>query len=303
MNMLAVQMPTIICSLLLCVSAAALGVVSVSELAGYGRRMQAPLSVAALVASAASIVALVVKFQGVDRLFRMFAQIGTPLAQGLVAGFVLTIVAVVFIVLIRGGQGIARPLAMVVLALCLAAAIVAGRLIASMSHKLGERIVVVVYFVLLVIAVAYAMAWVFFAARSDLVGARACARGTGMATILMAASYVIWIAVLGSAKNASLGGYVDPTQITKGTLGTGGADAVGAVLTGELAIMFWVGAVVVGLAVALAASIACVNGGRASSKMGLGLAVATLVCLLVGSAFFQAVFVSSLSIGRVSVFN
>lgn len=297
--MLTYQIPTIICTLLTCASGGAAGAAALSELLGRGRRAQLPLAVAALLCALGSIVALCSRFQRLDRVFNAFGQISSTLTQSLIAGLVLVAVAIALVVLVRS-RGIGRPVAALALVCGLAGTFVSSRLLGGSTLIGGERVVLAVYCVALGAAVGAGLWWVVAAVRGNLAVARGCARVTAGADVALGICSAAWIAVLAASQTATLGSYTDPTRIT--TQRAQASDVVGTVLGGDLALPFWIGAILVGVAIPLALGIVG-SRGKATPATSRVASVVALVGVIAGSAAFQVVYVLSALVGRVSVFN
>lgn len=301
MNALMAQVPTLLCALFSSAAAGVMGAAALTELRGKSRRLQMPLIVAALALAVASVVALLFKFQRIERFFNAFSHLGSAVTQALLVSLVLTILAAVLLVLLKQGRGIGKPLAAVLLAVAVGSAVVSARSVTVMGHVGAEVAVFAMYFCGLEALLGMAVFWLFGALRKDEKAAHlgtACNVG---AAAVVTACYAAWLAVRANARTATLGGYVDPTRIT--THAEQQTDAVGIVLGGELAPWFWGAAVVLGIVVALVLGIVSLRGERASAPSGVAMAACTLACSAVGSVAFQAVYVLSLVATKVSVFS
>ena len=302
MAALAVQMPALLCAFLACAASGAAGAASLLEIVGRGRRAQTPLAVASLVLAVAAVAAMLFKFQRPDRLFNAFSHLSSALSQALVACLVLVALTAALVAVLRRGAGIGRPLAFATIAAGVLVAVASARNVAITSFNGAEKAVLCAYFVALVVELGALGVWVASAARGDAVLAPLGARAVLVCAAVQAVCYAAWLAVRGLAPSASLGDYLDPTQITSGVV-TKGAGVVELVLTGGLSGWFWLGAVALGVAAVAALCIFFGRVTRAATKAGLGAAVACVVCAAAGSVSFQAVFALSLSMAKVSVFG
>lgn len=365
MGSLAIQIPSILSCLSVCLAAGALGAAAVTELRGRGRRAQMPLAVIALVFGLASLVAMAFRFHSVLRMFGMFAQIGTPIAQTLIASLVLALAALVAVVLLAQGHGLGRPLAAVALVVAVLAPVAAGRQLGTSSHATAEQVALCAYSLALAVQLAGLLAWALLAAGSvGGVGSSSSASSSGgsggkpaaggkaakardawakvglAGSALVGVTYIAWVVVRLTGKTSSIGGYLDPTQVGKASTQASEATFANTVLTGDLALAFWLGAVAVGCLVPLAVGVlaavarkraakgdsgALAEGGAVAnsgapakdgavakaadsqtpSRIGSALvsAAVCLLCSLGGSVAFQSVVVLSQMIGKVSLFS
>jgi anaerobic dimethyl sulfoxide reductase subunit C (anchor subunit) len=106
---------------------------------------------------------------------------------------------------------------------------------------------------------------------------------TGIISAAVVAGYTIFL-LTAAGSIASVGSYSDPTQPAK--LATDVSTAFSGLLSGNLALVFWLGAVVIGLAAPIA--LALLAGKKSATTLttctGIG-----LVCALVGGVCFRII--------------
>lgn len=267
MSTLVVQLPSIMCALFAAGATGLAGAASLFELRGRNRRGELPLVIAALVCAVASVVSLFFRFSRVERFFNAFGHLGSAITQSIIASLVLVVLLVALLVLLRQGRGIGRPLAVCTLAVGVAVAAVSARAVSitsgSANGSTASTVALGAYLLALAALLGMAGAWLYGGIRHDAGLVRLSARSVAGAAAVEALCCAAWLALRAASQSATLGSYVDPTQIT--TQRAQQTDALALVMGGELTLPFWGGAVVLGIAVPLVLGVVCGFAGRAAA--------------------------------------
>lgn len=250
-------------TLFACLGAGVMAVQACLALAGKGESLSVPaiaVAVVCLVASAASFMARV---QHWERFFKVFSNLGSGITQAVLAVVVLLAVAVVWAVVLKRYGETPRPLAAVAALVCVLACIALGRYHATPTRTALSWGMAAFYVVNAGLLGACAL-WVVAVLRGRAAAGevRLVEKVAAVCGVLQLAACGALVALAGATPQQArvTGGVVlDPTRPGgSGAGSTGSTDLAGQLLGGSDAPLFWAGAglAVVALAVALAAVVA-----------------------------------------------
>jgi anaerobic dimethyl sulfoxide reductase subunit C (anchor subunit) len=278
------QWPLIIFTTLVCVSSGSFGTLGVLNLLGKGDTVKIPLSVTALVTAVIGGIATIFHLQHLERAFNGFAQISSGITQEIVALGLIVAGTIIYILVSRDKEA---PKWVGVLAIVLSLLMV---LAMAHSYVLPSRPLwdsPLLYLFYLAQAVLFGGL-----TASVIVGIKGVdAEGSlfkvnivgGILTLISVISYAIYIPSLSGSFNSGYY-YADPTSMVKGVTDYSGIFS--GFLTGETALLFWLGVFVVGAVV----PIAIVLVGRKTAKTTpIGFAAAALIAAIAGGICFRTI--------------
>ena len=277
-----------LCSLVAC---GTLGVQGAVALRGHGTKLQAPAVAAALAFALAGGVFACMRFGHLERLFNVFANPASPIAQGYYAVVLVAAVALVALVVLRRGEvgeGMPRWCAALTVAGGLAGVYALAANDTATIRDAGKTWLTAAYFLC-----AATLAGTLVCSGIQALRERAALRGLGAAGVAAALA------------NGAMGvayAFVSPTlgvraaSITSSTYGivpgspSGSSASDAAALVGFDSPVFWVGVVAVGIVVPIVGSLAArrLRGGAAGAVCAVAAA-----CALVGVACALELFLPS----------
>ncbi|MDR1358749.1 MAG: dimethyl sulfoxide reductase anchor subunit [Coriobacteriales bacterium] len=281
------QWPLMVFTLLVCLGAGTFGVTGL--LAGFGKaqEVQAPATLVSLVAIAAGGIASFLHLEHWDRIFNGFGHLESGITQELIGIAVFAIVALAYLVLIRR-TGAPRWAGWVALGISVVLVVVM-----SLSYTMAARLVwntplLPVYY--LANAALFGSLVVSVITVMKKADAGLVSKITLVAAIFMlvaVVAYGIYIP-LSASSFVSVGNYFDPTQPTRATAEPQGI--LSGFLTGEYALLFWGGALVLGAAVPVVLAFLATR--RTAAPTGVSapvaLAATSALCALGGGLCFRA---------------
>lgn len=284
-----------LCSLVAC---GTLGVQGALALRGHGTKVQTPAIVAVIALTVLGAAFACMRFGRLDRIFNVFGNPASAIAQGYYALVLVLVVAVVFLVLLRRseeeGTVPAGGAAVAVLAALVGVYALAANDTATIND-LGKRWLTVAYFLCAAAVSGTLVCTGIQAARGE-----AALRGLGVAGVVAACASGA-MTVVYALVAPHLG--VRAQTITSSTYGivpghpSGTSAGDVAALPGLDSPVFWVGVVALGIAVPLVGAVAArkVRGAACAA-----VCLAAVVCLLVGVGCALELFLPSN--GRTQVF-
>ena len=280
------EWPLILFTFFVCLASGILLGQGVMTVLGKGKSMQLASLVSSLVALAVGGISVFFHLQHWERIFNGFGHITSGITLEFIGCVVFFVVLVVYFLMMRRAEDGMAPKWCGVLAIIMGVAMPA---ITGDSY-LMEAIPVWDTFLL---PVYYVFNAVFFGGLSVLVIAALTkcddvndtaiwlAIGGGVATAVALIAYAVFINSLGGVYS-DITYYFDPTLPDSHMIDVQG-DAIGTLLAGANAPLFWIGAVIVGIIVPAAlAYLAKQAAAKGANQQVLPLAGAGLACALVG---------------------
>jgi len=285
------QYELMVFTLFMCLAAGIFLVQGVLAFLDTGKKVQVPALIVSVVALGIGGIGSFLHLQHVDRIFNGFGNLTSGITQELIAIVVFVIALIVYFIMIRrSGEG-------------------------RVARWVSIMAIVVSAILIVVVALSYMMAarpaWntfllpVMFLANGFFFGSLcvACLSGfvkddeggsfsaklswiAGIVAAVVTAAYTVFLATLSSAFT-DVGHYFDPTQPTKPMEDV--SSAFTSIFTGDLALLFWVGVVLIGLVVAIVLAF------LSTKKEGMTLAAfagGALICALIGGFCFRVIFYS-----------
>jgi DMSO reductase anchor subunit len=281
------QFELMIFTLFVCLGAGIFAIQGLLSLLGKGEKIQLPALVAALGAIAVGGLGSFLHLQHWERIFNGFGHLSSGITQELIAIVVFVVALVVYFIMIRrqGTDGIPKWCAGMAIAISIVLVFVMAH-----SYNMAARPVwdtPVLWFYYLSNAAFFGSLTVALIAGITKDSSSALvtkvAFFSGIAQVAMTAIYAIFFAIA-SASFTSVGNYFDPTHPTKTMADP--ASVFSGIFTGEHALLFWLGVVIVGLLVPLLAAFLSRKKEGTTPTIYLGVG---LVCALIGGMCMRVV--------------
>ncbi len=267
-----IQWPLVFYFLLTCLGAGALAFVGVAEWLGKAERTRMPAALTALAAMAAGGIASAFHLGHVERVVNVLGNLGSGISQDMILTALAGLAILVYIVMMRRGSsvGARKSVAIVGLALALVLSLRMGASYILPARPAWNTFLLPLLYVASAAVLGLFSAYVWAARKEE----KATVTGVNKATLIALA--VQALVVIGYVIFLALAPYQDPTR------------SAFRLLAGDLALAFWLGVVVVGLAVPLALTMRVQT---AKDKAGnpLGIAALGLGCVLVGAVVFRGI--------------
>jgi DMSO reductase anchor subunit len=278
------QWPLMIFTLLICLGAGSFAVAGLLAALKKSPEVQLPAVIAALVFVVAGGIASFLHLQHWDRAFNGFGHISSGITQELIGIAVFVIVAVIYLVLLRKGE---LPAWIGWIALGVSVLLV---IVMSNSYNMAARplwntpLLWLYYLANAVLFGSLAVALIAAVKKTDAKLALQLSLAGGALTLVATAAYALYIPSTASAFT-SVGSYFDPTHPTKAMADP--AAALSGFLSGDLALLFWVGVVIAGVLIPLLLAFLAL---KKSATPLLALAAISLVVAIAGAVCFRVIF-------------
>ena len=280
---MATQWPLVIFTLCLCFAGGLLFMQSLMAILGKGsakfQKLAAITNIAVIVIGG---IAVFFHLQHWERIFNGFGHITSGITHELIMVVLALAILIVFLVMLKKGE---LPKWAAYAGLVIAALLV---FVTANSYNMAARPVWNTFaWYLFIFADAYLMgalaAWLLSAVAGD--DCKFAGFQSLIAAVVKAAAVAIYTAVIGGIKFASVGHYFDPTQPTKAVAETG--SYISRMLSGDLALAFWLGVVIIGIIVALVIAFLKKGAEPKDVTMFSGIALAAAV---IGAICFRVIF-------------
>ena len=280
---MATQWPLVIFTLCLCFAGGLLFMQSLMAILGKGsakfQKLAAITNIAVIVIGG---IAVFFHLQHWERIFNGFGHITSGITHELIMVVLARAILIVFLVMLKKGE---LPKWAAYAGLVIAALLV---FVTANSYNMAARPVWNTFaWYLFIFADAYLMgalaAWLLTGIAGD--ETKFAGQQSFFAAIAKAVAVAIYTAVIGGIKFASVGHYFDPTQPTKAVAETG--SYISRMLSGDLALAFWLGVVIIGIIVALVIAFLKKGAEPKDVTMFSGIALAAAV---IGAICFRVIF-------------
>ena len=280
---MATQWPLVIFTLCLCFAGGLLFMQSLMAILGKGsakfQKLAAITNIAVIVVGG---IAVFFHLQHWERIFNGFGHITSGITHELIMVVLALAILIVFLVMLKKGE---LPKWAAYAGLVIAALLV---FVTANSYNMAARPVWNTFaWYLFIFADAYLMgalaAWLLTGIAGD--ETKFAGTQSFFAAIAKAVAVAIYTAVIGGIKFASVGHYFDPTQPTKAVAETG--SYISRMLSGDLALAFWLGVVIIGIIVALV--IAFLKKGAEPKDVTMFSGIA-LCAAIIGAICFRVIF-------------
>ncbi|MDR1083021.1 MAG: hypothetical protein LBL27_04030 [Coriobacteriales bacterium] len=274
------QWPLIIFTLLICLGAGTFGVTGLLAALGKGDEIRFPALIVSLVAVVAGGLASVLHLQHWERVFNGFGNPTSGITQEIVGIAIVVIVAIVYLVMSRRGEtpkwiGWAALVVSVLLVIAMAHSY------AMPSRPLWDSVLLYIYYLANAILFGSLVVTLLFGLKDGDTGlAGKVAIGGGVAQVVVMLGYAILIPFLG-ASFTTVGNYFDSTDPTKAMQNP--SAVFSSFLTGDYALLFWGGALILGAALPLV--IAIISHKKSGTALVGSAGVGVASALLGGVAF------------------
>ena len=280
------EWPLILFTFFVCLASGILLGQGLMTVLGKGKKMQLASLASSLVALAIGGIAVFFHLQHWERIFNGFGHITSGITLEFIGCVVFFVVLVVYFLMMRRSEDGMAPKWCGVLAIIMGVAMpaVTGDSYLMQSLPTWNTFLLPLYYV--VNAVFFGMLAIMVIAvvtktddvveRAGLIGAIA-----GVVSLVLVLAYALYIGAQG-AQYSDITYYFDPTLPDSHMIDVQG-DAIGTLLAGANAPLFWIGAVIVGIIVPAAlAYLAKQAAAKGANQQVLPLAGAGLACALVG---------------------
>ena len=280
---MATQWPLVIFTLCLCFAGGLLFMQSLMAILGKGsakfQKLAAITNIAVIVVGG---IAVFFHLQHWERIFNGFGHITSGITHELIMVVLALAILIVFLVMLKKGE---LPKWAAYAGLVIAALLV---FVTANSYNMAARPVWNTFaWYLFIFADAYLMgalaAWLLTGVAGD--ETKFAGQQSFFAAIAKAVAVAIYTAVIGGIKFASVGHYFDPTQPTKAVAETG--SYISRMLSGDLALAFWLGVVIIGIIVALVIAFMKKGAEPKDVTMFSGIALAAAI---IGAICFRVIF-------------
>ncbi|MDR1183839.1 MAG: dimethyl sulfoxide reductase anchor subunit, partial [Coriobacteriales bacterium] len=237
------QWPLMIFTLFICLGAGTFGVTGL--LAGLGRaqEIQIPATAISLVAIIIGGIASFLHLQHWDRIFNGFGHLTSGITQELIGIVIFVVFAVIYLVLARKGK-IASWAGWVALVISVALVIVMSLSYAMSARPVWDSPLLWLYYLAsAILSGALVISALSSIKKTDDTFIPKIALAAGALTLIALVAYAIFIPSVASSFT-SVGNYFDPTHPTKVMADPQGI--LSGFLTGDQALLFWGGALVLG---------------------------------------------------------
>lgn len=280
------QWPLIVFTLLICLGAGVFGVAGVLAGLKKGATIQMTAVLISLVAVVLGGVASFLHLQHFDRAFNGFGHLTSGITQELIALAVFCIVAVIFMVLIRRG-GVPVWAGWVAAAVSVAVVITMANSYTMAARPLWNSPLLWLYYLanavlfggLVVLILSFAK---HTGASEFSLSSKIALVGAGLSIVVLI-GYAVFIPA-SSAAFTSVGNYFDPTHPTRAMADPQGV--LSGFLSGDQALPFWGGALVVGALVPL---VLVWLAGKRQKAGAVGFATLGIICALAGGLCFRVI--------------
>lgn len=280
------QWELMVFTLFVCLGAGVFAIQGLLSFMGKGEKIQMPALITSLVAVGIGGIGSFLHLQHWERIFNGFGHLTSGITQELIMIVVFVIALVVYFFMLRRSEDGQLPKWCGIMAMIISVALV---VIMSHSYNMAARP-----------AWDTPILWLYYLSNAALFGTLAvmALKGikgekddllnkvgliSGLFAALMTAVYAGYLMMSGSAFT-NVGNYFDPTHPTKEMVDPGAT--FGGLMTGETALLFWLGVVIIGLIVPL---IVLFLSRKAQAKQIVGYAGTGLVCALAGGMCFRVV--------------
>lgn len=278
-----VQWPLLIFTLFICLGA---GIIIVSgSLAGLKKapKIHFLASVIALVSIIIGGVASFLHLQHWERAFNGFGHLTSGITQELIAIAVLGILIVAYLVLARKGQ-VPQAFGWIIAVVALITVAVMSSSYNMSARPVWDTLLLGLYYISNALVFGALVVIILAAIKKEDVAITPTIAIVGVAIQAVAtAAYAIYITTTAS-QFAELGNYFDPIRPTEGMLQPG--MDVSNFMVGDLALLFWLGVVIVGCLIPLIATLLL------RKKEGTQLVAfsgAAVICAMIGGVCFRVI--------------
>ena len=280
---MATQWPLVIFTVALCLAGGLLFMQSLAAILGKGSvKFQKYAAIANIAIIVIGCIAVFFHLQHWERIFNGFGHITSGITHELIMVVLALAILIVFLVMLKKGE---LPKWAAYAGLVIAAILV---FVTANSYNMAARPVWNTFaWYLFIFADAYLMgalaAWLIGAIAGDDV--KWLGFQSLIAGVVKAAAVAIYAAVIGSIKFASVGHYFDPTQPTKAVAETG--SYISRMMSGDLALAFWLGVVIIGIVVPLIAAFLKKGAEAKDATLWAGIGICAAV---IGAICFRVIF-------------
>ena len=279
------QVELMVFTLFMCLAAGIFGIQGLLALLGRGKALQMPALILSFVALIIGGIGSFLHLQHWDRLFNGFGHITSGITQEFIAIVVFVVVLIVYFVALRRFEELPKWAGALAFIISIALVVIVAN-----SYQMAARP-----------AWNTPLLWLYYLGNAAFFGGLAIAFMAGLKkddvapfSVLLSlisgiVSAIVTVAYAGyvsasTSSYTSVGYYIDPTHPTKPVTDVSAAFA--GLFSGDLALLFWCGVVIVGLLVPLILALVV------RKKTGTSLAASSclaLVCALAGGICFRAI--------------
>ena len=278
------QWPLVIFTLCLCLAGGLLFMQSLMAILGKGSaKFQKLAAIANIAIIVVGGIAVFFHLQHWERIFNGFGHITSGITHELIMVVLALAILIVFLVLLKKGE---LPKWAAIAGIVVAVVLV---FVTANSYNMAARPAWNNFaWYLNIFADAYLMGAFAAWALAGIIDDESCAwngKHGIFAAIAKAVAVVAYAINIATVKFASVGHYFDPTQPTKPVVETG--SYISRMLSGDLALAFWLGIVIIGIIVPLV--LAWLKRGK-EAKEAEYFAIAAVLCAIVGAICFRTIF-------------
>jgi anaerobic dimethyl sulfoxide reductase subunit C (anchor subunit) len=271
-------------TLFICLGAGTFAVAGLLAGSGKAQEIQMPAVLISLVAIIAGGAASFLHLQHWDRIFNGFGHITSGITQELIGIVVFVVVAVIYLMLARRGK-VPKALGWTALVISVALIIVMSLSYTMAARPIWDTPLLWLYYLASAALSGTLVIYVLASLKkTDGVLISRLALGASALTLVVIVAYAILIPSVASSFT-SVGNYFDPTHPTKVMADPQGI--LSGFLTGDQALLFWGGALIVG---AIIPGVAVWLASRQQGNVAAGIATTAILCALAGGLCFRAVF-------------
>ncbi len=267
-----IQWPLVFYFLLTCLGAGAFAFVGVTEWLGKAERTRMPASITALVAMAAGGIASAFHLGHVERIVNVLGNLNSGISQDMILTALAGLAILVYIAMMWRGSsvGARKTVAVVGLVLTLVLVIRMGSSYVLPARPAWNTFLLPLLYVASAAVLGLFTVYVWAARKEE----KATVTGVNKATLIALAIQAL--VVIGYVIFLAAAPYQDPSR-----------SAI-RLLAGDLALAFWLGVVVIGLAVPLALTMRVQTAKEKAGKV-LSIAALGLGCVLVGGVVLRGI--------------
>ena len=283
------EWPLILFTFFLCVAGGALGVQGVLTVMGKGKKMQLASLVTSLAALAVGGLSVFMHLQHWERIFNGFGHLSSGITVEFIGCIVFAVVLVLFFLMMRRSETGMAPKWCGVLAIVVGLALpaVTGMSYLMPSLPSWDTPMLVVYYMVNTVFMGGLVALIIAGVTRDEEAKDLCVKVALVGGVLQLVAVLVYAFIInGSAGlySAEIQYYFDPTLPDVAMVDR--ASIVGSIFAGANAVMFWLGAIAVGIVAPLA--LAWLAKKEAGTKLA-AYAGAALACAAIGGICWRVI--------------
>lgn len=280
-----VQWPLVLFTLLICLSGGLFGAQGLLAYFGKGAKLQMPTLIVAFVAAGLGGFASFTHLQHWERVFNGFGHLTSGITQEIIAVVVIIAVMFIYFLQLRKTGEVSKPMGIVALVASLLLVFVMGHSYLMPARLVWDTPLLIVFYLanefLLGALGIWLMASILKAEDVTAPAAKAVLIAAAVQLVVVAA----YVGFISTVEFTDLGYYFDPTNPTGTPTDT--TAYFTQIVSGNLSLLFWLGVVVVGIAVP--AALAFLKKKSTPDMTLTGIASVAMLCALAGGVAFRAI--------------